>query len=116
MRHTKTILTLLLTFPLPGLPALAQQNIITTAIGGGPNDMPAIDADVNQPFELALDSAGNLYIAADGAPDFAGHRTLDPQAAERQAPRLPSPQVVSLAPVAQHHSRSEERRVGKEGR
>jgi DNA-binding beta-propeller fold protein YncE len=64
MRHTKTILTLLLTFPLPGLPALAQQNIITTAIGGGPNDMPAIDADVNQPFELALDSAGNLYIAA----------------------------------------------------
>jgi DNA-binding beta-propeller fold protein YncE len=64
MRHTKTILTLLLTLPLLGLPALAQQNIITTAIGGGPNDMPAIDADVNEPYQLALDSAGNLYIAA----------------------------------------------------
>ena len=64
MRHTKTILILLLTLPLLGLPALAQQNIITTAIGGGPNDMPAIDADVNEPYQLALDSAGNLYIAA----------------------------------------------------
>jgi hypothetical protein len=64
MRHTKAILTLLLTLPLLGLPALAQQNIITTAIGGGPNDMPAIDADINQPFELTLDAAGNLYIVA----------------------------------------------------
>jgi sugar lactone lactonase YvrE len=62
MRHTKTILALLLTLPLLGLSALAQQNVITTAIGGGPNSMPAIDADLNDPVALIVDGAGNYYF------------------------------------------------------
>ncbi|HXM43767.1 MAG TPA: choice-of-anchor D domain-containing protein [Bryobacteraceae bacterium] len=63
MRHTKTTLALLLTCPLLGLPAMAQQSIIATAIGGGPNSMPAIDADLYNPVEVTLDSAGNYYFA-----------------------------------------------------
>ena len=64
MRQTKTTLALLLTLPLLGWSALAQQNIITTAIGGGPNDTPAIDADINDPVGVTVDSAGNYYVAA----------------------------------------------------
>ncbi len=64
MRHITTILTVLLTAPLLCLSALAQQNTITTVIGGGPNDMPAIDADLNGPFGVTVDSAGNYYFAA----------------------------------------------------
>jgi len=64
MRHTQTILALLLTAPLLGLPALAQQDVVTTAIGGGPNDMPALDADINAPLAIAVDSAGNYYFPA----------------------------------------------------
>ena len=63
MRHTIKTLTLLTTAALLTFTALAQQNIITTAIGGGPNDMPAIDADLYQPVAVAVDSAGNYYFA-----------------------------------------------------
>ena len=62
MRHTANFLALLLAAPLLALPALAQQNIITTTIGGGPNDMPALDADVYDPSSVTLDSAGNYYF------------------------------------------------------
>lgn len=44
--------------------AYAQQDVITTLVGGGPSGMPAIDANLNQPVAIALDSAGNYYIAA----------------------------------------------------
>jgi len=64
MRHTKTTLALLVTLPLLALSAMAQQNVITTAIGGGPNDTPAIDADINDPVSVTVDSAGNYYVAA----------------------------------------------------
>ena len=50
--------TLLSTF------ALAQQDIVSTLIGGGPNDMPAVDANLNQPDSVAFDSSGNYYISA----------------------------------------------------
>jgi hypothetical protein len=53
----------LLAFPLLGLPALAQQDIISTVIGGGPSDMPAVDADIANPQAVSFDSAGNYYIA-----------------------------------------------------
>jgi hypothetical protein len=43
---------------------MAQQSIITTAIGGGPNSMPAIDADLNGPVGITVDSLGNYYFAA----------------------------------------------------
>ncbi|HTQ53467.1 MAG TPA: choice-of-anchor D domain-containing protein [Bryobacteraceae bacterium] len=46
------------------LPAWAQQDWITTFIGGGPNDIPATQADINDPTQVTLDSAGNYYIAA----------------------------------------------------
>lgn len=49
---------------LAGLPVLAQQGIISTAIGGGPSAMPAVDADLNGPVAVAVDSAGNYYIAS----------------------------------------------------
>jgi hypothetical protein len=51
--------------PPRGLAGQPQQNIITTAIGGGvPNDMPAIDADISGPTTLAVDATGNYYFAA----------------------------------------------------
>jgi sugar lactone lactonase YvrE len=37
---------------------------MTTFIGGGPNDIPAVQADANDPAAVRLDSAGNYYIAA----------------------------------------------------
>jgi len=43
--------------------ALAQ-DVITTAIGGGPNGIPALDAYLYNPYGVAVDTAGNYYIAA----------------------------------------------------
>jgi hypothetical protein len=47
---------------LLSLPGLAQ-DIITTAIGGGPNNIPALDANLYTPYGVAVDSSGNYYIA-----------------------------------------------------
>ncbi len=63
MRFCTVLHTLLLMAAL-GLSAPAQQNVITTRVGGGPNNVPAIDADLFGPVALALDSAANYYIAA----------------------------------------------------
>jgi len=63
MRRATTLLVLLLTAMLFTLPALAQ-DVISTAIGGGPSDMPAVDANLNNPVAVAVDSSGNYYIAA----------------------------------------------------
>ncbi len=57
-----TILAVLFLAAL-SLPALAQ-DIITTAIGGGPNGVPALDAFLYNPYGVATDSSGNYYIAA----------------------------------------------------
>jgi hypothetical protein len=57
-----TISALLLAALLVSLPALSQ-DIISTAIGGGPNGIPALDAPLYQPYGVAVDSAGNFYIA-----------------------------------------------------
>jgi Abnormal spindle-like microcephaly-assoc'd, ASPM-SPD-2-Hydin/NHL repeat len=51
-------------FIVTSLPAWAQQDWITTLIGGGPNDIPALQGDINDPTTVTLDSAGNYYIAA----------------------------------------------------
>ncbi|MEO8660368.1 MAG: choice-of-anchor D domain-containing protein [Bryobacteraceae bacterium] len=51
--------------------AWAQQDVITTAIGGGPDQMPALDANIDEPIGLFLDAAGNYYTAA-----YAGHRVF----------------------------------------
>ena len=63
MRRFIGIFALLLTTLLLSVSALAQQDIISTAIGGGPNDVPALDANLYTPTGVAVDSTGNYYIA-----------------------------------------------------
>ncbi|HXN17081.1 MAG TPA: choice-of-anchor D domain-containing protein [Candidatus Binatus sp.] len=46
--------------------AAAQQDQINTVVGGGPNDMPALDADIYEPYQIAVDSMGNYYFASYG--------------------------------------------------
>ena len=63
MRRYSIFVLLLLAALLVSLPALSQ-DIITTAIGGGPNNIPALDANLYNPYGVAVDSSGNYYIAA----------------------------------------------------
>ena len=42
---------------------LPAQLIIQTVAGGGPNNIAALEACLNYPAALAVDSSGNLYIA-----------------------------------------------------
>ena len=63
MRRLTIFAALMLAALLVCLPALAQ-DMITTAIGGGPNGIPAIDANLYNPYGVAVDTAGNAYIAA----------------------------------------------------
>jgi hypothetical protein len=44
--------------------AFAQQDVITTAIGGGPNGIPGINSDIHTPDAITFDAAGNYNIAA----------------------------------------------------
>jgi hypothetical protein len=44
--------------------AMAQQDQINTVIGGGPNNIPAVDADVVGPNQVSFDNSGNYYVAA----------------------------------------------------
>ncbi len=64
MRRFSILAVLMLAAVLVSLPALAQQDVITTAIGGGPNGIPALDANLYNPYGVAVDSSGNFYIAA----------------------------------------------------
>lgn len=63
MRRFTTFAAVLLTLLLVSLPALSQ-DVITTAIGGGPNGIPALDANLYNPYGVAVDSTGNVYIAS----------------------------------------------------
>lgn len=64
MRRFSILATLLLAAVLVSLPALAQQDVITTVIGGGPNGIPALDAPLYNPYGMAVDSSGNYYFAS----------------------------------------------------
>jgi hypothetical protein len=44
----------------------AAQDVISTVVGGGPNGIPGVNANVNQPYMEAIDSSGNIYFAAAG--------------------------------------------------
>jgi sugar lactone lactonase YvrE len=44
--------------------ASAQQDVINTVAGGGPNGIPGINANLYQPYTVAVDSLGNVYVAA----------------------------------------------------
>jgi centrosomal CEP192-like protein/NHL repeat-containing protein len=63
MRCFKIGSALLLAALLVSLPAMSQ-DVISTVIGGGPNGIPAIDANLYNPYGVAVDSSGNFYIAA----------------------------------------------------
>ena len=63
MRRYTLCAVVLLAALLVSLPAPAQ-DVMTTAIGGGPNGIPAIDANIYSPYGVAVDGSGNLYIAA----------------------------------------------------
>src|SRR5260370_33989277 len=64
MRRFTTRLVLLLSALLLSLPALAQQDVISTTIGGGPNAIPALDANLYSPTTVAADSTGDYFITA----------------------------------------------------
>ncbi len=64
MRKLRMFLMSVAAVVVLALSAAAQQNQINTVIGGGPNDMPALDADLYSPYQVALDGSGNFYIAA----------------------------------------------------
>jgi hypothetical protein len=64
MHSLTTRALFLLSLLLLSLSALGQQDVITTAVGGGPNDIPAVDANLYNPTAVAVDSSGNYYIAA----------------------------------------------------
>lgn len=40
------------------------EGIIQTVAGGGPNNMPALEANLGTPGWIAVDTAGNLFVAA----------------------------------------------------
>ena len=60
---TRTLTTSLLALTMLAFSASAQQGQISTLVGGGPNNIPAVDSDVNGPNQVALDSSGNYYLA-----------------------------------------------------
>ncbi len=63
MRRFSILAAVLLTALLVCIPAQSQQDVISTAIGGGPNGIPAVDADLYYPYGVAVDTSGNFYIA-----------------------------------------------------
>ena len=82
MRRFIVVFALLLAAVLLSTPAPAQQtqDIISTAIGGGPNDILALDADINQPLEVAVDCIEPGLRQADGlrggGGEVSGHAEL----------------------------------------
>jgi len=64
MRRLSIFAVLMLAGLLVSLPAQAQQDVMTTVIGGGPNNIPALDANLYNPYGVAVDTSGNFYIAS----------------------------------------------------
>ena len=65
MRRVITLFVLFLTL---GLARSANaQDIITTVAGGGPNNLLAVSANLDEPLGVAFDAAGNLFIADEGS-------------------------------------------------
>lgn len=63
MKNLKYLAIFLLAASALGLNADAQ-DVITTVVGGGPNGIPAVNANLNQPYEVAVDAANNVYVAS----------------------------------------------------
>jgi sugar lactone lactonase YvrE len=64
MRRLTSFAALILSVLLVSLPGFAQQDVISTIIGGGPNNIPAARANLYDPIGVAVDASGNFYIAA----------------------------------------------------
>jgi sugar lactone lactonase YvrE len=63
MRRLTIVAALMVAAMLVCLPASAQ-DIMTTAIGGGPNGIPALNGNVYNPLGVAVDAAGNYYFTS----------------------------------------------------
>ena len=63
MRHLR-IVVWIASLLLMSRAASAQQDLISTFAGGGPNNVPATAANVDYPFSVATDSSGNFYIVS----------------------------------------------------
>jgi hypothetical protein len=44
-----------------------KPDVITTVAGGGPNGIPALKANIYNPWQIAVDKQGNIYFGAGGA-------------------------------------------------
>ena len=64
MRRVITLFVLFLTLGLAR--SASAQDIITTVAGGGPNNVPAVSANIDNPVGVAFDAAGNLFISVLG--------------------------------------------------
>lgn len=42
----------------------AAQDVVNTVVGGGPNGLPGKNANMSLPLGVAVDAAGNVYVAA----------------------------------------------------
>jgi hypothetical protein len=49
----------------------AAQDVVNTVIGGGPNGIPGVNANQYDPYQLAIDASGNVYVAS-----YALHRVF----------------------------------------
>lgn len=63
MKHVKYVVLFLLAVSALGLKVNAQ-DVITTVVGGGPDNIPAVNANLYNPYEVAVDTAGSVYVAA----------------------------------------------------
>ena len=64
MRRVITLFVLFLTLGLAR--SASAQDIITTVAGGGPNNVPAVSANIDNPVGVAFEAAGNLFISVLG--------------------------------------------------
>src|SRR5437773_4550264 len=56
----------LIAFLIFRMPLARGQYTITTVAGGVPNNLPALQVGLGGRLSVSRDSAGNLYVAADG--------------------------------------------------
>ena len=64
MRSLKTLVCTVVAGWLLSVCALAQQDVISTIIGGGPNNIPALHANLYSPYGVTVDGTGNVYITS----------------------------------------------------
>src|SRR5262245_15672818 len=61
MHHPAAVLATFLA--VQALVPAAEASTIRTVVGGGPDNLPALLANLDRPTEVVQDGAGNLYLA-----------------------------------------------------